>query len=351
MLIITAAVLVVINWEKIIEPFRDVAINPGEGGFPVSLPGSASYVIDSLGTNFYLLTDTYLYTYTAEGAQLAGIQHGFQNPSVTSGEKRALVFDKNGKGFKVYSRNAEVFSKTLDDTIVFAKMGKIDHSAVVTTASRYSNYLCVFNDEGKQVFRYASPSEKIMQVCFSDNENFVYLSVVGEKDGELESSVLCFDITKEQNAVWREQIGNALTYSLECCSDGIYGVTEQGAFLLNASSGKMTAKNTFSQSVTGICETDGARIVLFRDTAFNGNTAVIYDNALASVNSRSFDSVSSFDVSGGVLYVLSKNKLYAYSDSLGSERVYELDDDYSGIKIINGYAYFLGYNSVQRIAL
>lgn len=350
-LIITAVVLVAVNWEKIIAPFRDAAINTGEGGFPISLPGSASYVLDSLGTNFYLLTDTYIYTYNADGAQIAGIQHGFQNPSVTSGEKRALVFDKNGKGFKVYSRTAEVFSKTLDDTIVFAKMGKNDHSAVVTTASRYSNYLCVFNDEGKQVFRYASPTEKIMQVCFSDNENFVYISVVGEKDGELESAVLCFDITKEQNAVWREYIGNALTYSLEYCGDGIYGTTEQGMFLLNSSSGKMTAQSSFSQSVSGICKTDGTRVVFFRDTAFNGDTAVAYDSRLASANTKSFDSVSSFDISKGILYVLSKNKLYAYSDMLKSERVYELDDDYSSVKIIGGYAYFLGYNSVQRIAL
>ncbi|MCH5204177.1 MAG: hypothetical protein J1F03_05470 [Oscillospiraceae bacterium] len=307
--------------------------------------------MDSLGTNFYLLTDTYIYTFNEDGAQIAGIQHGFQNPSVTSGEKRVLVFDRNGKGFKVYSRTAEVYSKTLDDTIVFAKMGNNERAAVVTTSARYLNYLCVFNDEGKQIFRYASPTEKIMQVCFSENENFVYISVVGEKNGELESSVLCFDIKKEQDALWREQIGNTLTYSLEYCSDGIYGVTEQGMFLLDPSSGKMTEHNSFAQSVTGICRTDGARVVFFRDTAFNGDTAVVYDNSLASVNTRRFDNVTSFDVSGGILYVLSKNKLFAYSGSLKDEHIYQLDDDYSSVKIIGRYAYFLGYNSVQRIDL
>lgn len=344
-------VLVAVNWEKIIARFHNAAIDVGKGGFPVSLPGSASYVMDSLGTNFYLLTDTYIYTYNPDGARIAGIQHGFQNPGVTSGEKRLLVYDKNGKSFKVYSRNAEVFSKTLEDTIVFAEMGKNDHSAVITTSTRYSNYLCVFNDEGKQVFRYASPSEKIMQACFSDNENFIYISVVGEKNGELESSVLCFDITKDQDVLWREQIGSCLTYSLECSSDGIYGVTEQGTFLLNPSSGKVTAQCSFSQSVTGISRTNGARVIFFRDTAFNGQTAVIYDDKLAAVKSRAFESVSSFELSGGVLYVLSGNKLRAYSDSLNEERTYELDDDYSDVMIIGKHAYLLGYNSIQRIDL
>ena len=315
------------------------------------LPGSASYVMDSIETNFYLLTDTYIYTFNSDGAQLAGIQHGFQNPSVTSGEKRILVYDKNGKEFKVFSKTAETFSAALDDSIVFAKMSKNNRSAVVTTSTRYSNYLYIFSDEGKQIFRYASPNEKIMQVCFSDNGNFVYLSVVGEKAGELQSSVLCFDITKEQNAVWREQIGNMLTYSLECCGDGIYCVTEQGAFLLNASSGKMNAQNYFTQSVTGISKTNGARVIFFRDTAFNGQTAVLYDNELNAVNTKAFDNISAFDLSEGVLYVLSGNKLTAYSNSLNDERVYELDDDYSSVKIIGKYAYLLGYNSVGRIDL
>lgn len=340
-----------INWRKIIEPFRDAALSVGKGGFPITLPGSASYVMDSLGENFYLLTDTYFYTFNGEGAQIADVQHGFQNPSVTSGEKRALVYDKNGKGFKVYSRSAEVCSGTLEDTIVFAKMGKKEHSAVITTAARYFNYLYVFNDEGKQVFRYASPTEKIMQACFSDDENFVYISAVGEKNGELESEILCFDITKEQDAVWSAAIGNVLPYSLEYCGDGIYCVTEKGAILLDVSSGQRLKENSFSENVTGISETDGARFVFFRDTALNGQTAVVYDSDLVSKNTKSFDNISSYDISGGVLYVLWRNKLYAYSNLLSEERVYPLDDDYSDVKIIGSYAYLLGYNTVRRIAL
>ncbi len=351
LLIVLIIVFVALNWKKIIEPFRDAGLSLGKGGFPITLPGSATYVMDSMGDNLYLLTDTYFYTFNTDGAQIAGIQHGFQNPSITSGEKRALVYDKNGKGFKVYSRSAEVSSETLEDTIVFAEMGKNEHFAVITTAARYFNYLYVFNDEGKQVFRYASPTEKIMQACFSDNENFVYISAVGEKNGELESRVLCFDITKEQDAVWSENIGNVLPYSLEYCSDGVYCVTEKGSVLLDKSTGERLKENSFSENVTGISKTDGARYIFFRDTALNGQTAVIYDSDLASQNSRSFSNISSYDISGGVLYVLSGNKLYAYSNSLNDEKEYSLDDDYSDVKIIGRCAYLLGYNTVGRIEL
>ncbi len=340
-----------VNWEKIIAPFHDIAIKSEKGGFPLELPGSTSYIMDSLGDNFYLLTDTYVYTFTAEGGQIVDIQHGFRNPGVVSGEKRLLVFDKNGKGFKVYSRNEEVYSKTLEDTVVFAAMGKVDHSAVVTTATRYSNYLYVFNDDGKQVFRYASPTERIMQVCFSDDENYVYLTVVGEKNGEFITEVMCFDITKEQDAIWRQTVGNVLPYSLEYCSDGIYGVTENGMFLLDAKSGNVKAQNTFSQTVVGIGKTNGERIVFFHDAAFNGQTAVAYNDDLTEKNRKSFSEVSSFDVNGGVLYALSGNKLTACSNSLQDEKVYDLDDDYSKVKIIGNYAYLLGYNRVQRVSL
>lgn len=348
--VITALVIVVINWKKIIEPLKDIGLRAGEGGFPIDITGSANYVLGNIGENIYLLTDTYLHTYNEKGAELYDDQHGFRTPVCSANEKRMLVYDRGGKDMHVYSKNSEVFSKSFEDTIVFAQMGADDRSAVVTTSSRYANYLYVMNSEGKQIFRWASPDEKIMQVCFSSDDKSIFVSVTGEKDGELRSGVLRFELgdTEADREMWRASIGSSVSYSLEYRSDGIYAVTPSGAFLINIATGDIKASNSYSKEICGIARSNGLTVTLFRDTVSNGETAVVYDDVLESAAAINLDNLSSFDVSGGKLYTLCGRMLTVYDKGLTVVDEYELDDEYSDMKISGKYAYLLGYNVVQR---
>lgn len=346
-----ALIVVIINRKAIFAPMRDMFLPVGKAGFPVSLPGSAAYDMGELGGNFYLLTDTYLYTYTGGGAEIKSVQHGFNRPASSSTDRRVLVYDRNGKDFKVFSKSEEIFSKTMDDAIVFSKMGSGDRSAVVTTSTRYSNYLYVFNAEGKQAFRWASPDEKIMGVCFSDNGQFIYVSVVGEKDGELNCAVLCFDITKEQGELWRTSTGSSISYTIDFASDGIYTVTENGAFLFDKDTGEIKAQNSFAKQVKGVCNSKEMRVVLFHDSASNGVMAVVYDENLEPVASLSIGEANSVDAEGQTLYVLREDTLSAFDRELIERKTYELDNDYSEVMVMDGGAYLLGYNSVSRVDL
>ena len=350
--VIAAALIVIIfNWQAVFSPLRDIFLPVGKAGFPVTLPGSAAYDMGELGGNFYLLTDTYLYTYTGGGAEIKSVQHGFNNPASSSSNRRVLVYDKNGKDFKVYSKSEEIFAKTMDDAIVFSKMGAGDRSAVVTTSTRYSNYLYIFGGDGNQLFRWASPDEKIMGVCFSDNGRYLYVSVVGEANGELNCAVLCFDTTKKQNELWRVSTGSAVSYSLEYADDGIYTVTERGGFLFDRETGEIKAKNEFSKQVTGICGSKAMRVVLFHDSASNGVTAVVYNENLEPSASLSLGEAISVDAEGQTLYVLKGNTLCAYDSELIERNNYLLDNDYSDVMVMDGGAFLLGYNTVQHVKL
>lgn len=341
-------ILVASNWTAIISPFKDAALDVGTGGFPVELPGSTGYELYSLGDNFCLLTDTYLYTYNSEGANIAGFQHGFQNPAASVNSKRALVYDKNGKSFRFYSRSEELYSNTLDDSIVFAVTGSTERSAVVTTSARYANYVYVFSSEGKQIFRWASPENKVMQVCFSDDDSSIFVSVIGERGGELRLSVLRFDLNNSEDMIWQTDIGSDITFSLEYCRDGIYVVTSGGSFLLDKDSGGMTEQAHFSKTVSGISESSGIRAVVFHDTASNGETVTVYGDGLEEKGSLSPDSITAFGVYGGKLYILNGSRLCVYNSSAEQTAEYELDDIYSDFRIINGSAYLIGYNTVQK---
>lgn len=344
-----ALIVVVLNWRGILAPLKNIGLKSNGGGFPVDLSRSAKYEIGKLGENFYLLTDTYLYTYNEDGAELSGKQHGLQKPMCSSNDKRALVYDRSGKDVKEYSKSAEVFSKSFEDSIVFAEMGTDERCAVVTTASRYSNYLYVLNLEGRQIFRWASPDEMIMQVCFDDGDKSIYVSVVGEKNGALNSSVLRFEISETtKSETWRASIGGSVSYSLQKCADGVYAVTSEGAFLINDKTGDLIASNEYSKEIVGIAKSSGVHVTLFRDPVSNGVVATAYSETLEPTAAAALENSADFDVESGRFYALCGNKLTVYDAALEEITSFDLDDEYSDIIIIGKYAYLLGYNKVQR---
>lgn len=346
--VVTAALIVIVlNWRSIIAPFRNIAGKSGTG-YPISITSSANYIMGAMGDNIYLLTDTYLYTYNDSGAELLDKQHGLQNPVCSSNGKRALVYSKNGKELKVYSKNSEVFSKSFEDSIVFAEMGTDERCAIVTTSSRYFNYLYVLNSEGKQIFRWASPDEKIMQVCFGDGDRYVYVSVVGEKDGTLSSAVMKFSVSEGESELWRASTGNSVSYFMEKYPDGVYTVTPEGAFLIDDSTGDIKASNSYTKEVCGIAGDDGIRATFFRDQVSNGELVDVYDGSLQPSAALSLEDMTAYDVKGDKLYILRKNILTVYNSGLEKVKEYSLDDEYSDLKIIGKYAYLLGYNMIQR---
>ena len=350
-LIVLIVILIVINWSKIISPFKDAALDVGVGGFPVELPGSAGYVLDEMGESFYLLTDTYIYTYNSEGGLITDIQHGFQNPMSVSNSKRVIVYDKNGKGYKFYSRTGELFSGVTEDTIVFAQIGNNERSAVVTTSTRYSNYLYVFNGEGKQIFRWASPNYKIMQVEFSDDDSSVFVTALGSGGGDLKLYCLRFDLNNAESHIWQTYIGSDISYSVESSSDGLLVVTANGACMLDKETGEVLARTSFGKTLSDIPSDNGLRTIIFKDTASSGDVVTAYNSMLEATATLYVNDLTSACADNGRFYVLSGSQLFVYNDQLEQTGTHELDDVYSDMIIMNGYAYLLGYNEVQRVQL
>ena len=347
-----AIVLVIANWDKVISPLKDAALDVKKGGFPVDLPGSTGYVLDELGESFFLMTDTYLYTYSSEGGNIMSEQHGFQNPASSAQGGRVLIYDRNGHDFKCFSRTGEVFSALAEDTIVFGVMGPDERSAIVTTSTRFANTLYVYNAKGERIFRYFSPNKKIMQLCFSDNGKILYMTMLGEKGGELILSTARIDIsTDTEDLLWETQVGSEMTYSVEACSDGVYVVTAGGNFLLDRDTGEVLSSGSFGRLVCAIPECKKAHYMIFRDSVTNGSIAVSYNSKLEAQNSVLLSQPVAFDTEGDKLYVLSTDKITSYNSSLEPLKKYELDDVYSDLKIIGNSVYLLGYNTVQQVNL
>lgn len=348
-LIVLVIILVVINWSRIIAPLKDAALDVGKGGFPVDLPGSTDYVLDDLGDNFCLLTDTYFYTYNSDGAMIANVQHGMQNPVLCTNSRRALIYDRRGREFQLYSRSGEVYSASVDETIDFAEISNDDRCAVVTKSTKYSNSLFVFNGEGKQIFRWNSPMHLIDRVIFSNDDNSIYVAVCGSEGGELQYYIMRFDLSNKEGSIWETYVGEHMVFSLECADDGIFTVNSTGVALLDKDTGEITAQNTFLKTVAQI-PGGSIRALLMEDSSGN-NVLTVYGDGLEAAAAVSLDSVTKVRAANDRLYVLTDKELICYDKELAVTATYSLDDVYSDLTIIGDSAYLLCFNTVQRLAL
>ena len=261
------------------------------------------------------------------------------------------MYDKNGKEFDLYSRSHLVYEKALEDSIVFASIGNDDRCAVVTTSTRYSNYLYVFNGEGEQIFRWASPDYKIMQVEFSDDDKSIFVTALGSKGGDLQLYLIRFDLDNAESHIWQSYVGADISYSIDYCSDGIYVVTDGGCTLFDSVTGANTAISAFNKTVSMLPDNDQLRTVVFRDPASSGDVISVYGSGLENSAVLYVDNLTDVYEADGRCYVLSGSQLFCYNSSLEPVKTYELDDVYSDVIVMNGYAYLLGYNVVQRTAL
>lgn len=341
--------LIALNWGKIISPLKDAALDVGKGGFPVDLPGSTDYVLDELGDNFCLLTDTYFYTYNPDGAMISNVQHGMQSAELSSNSRRALLYDRNGRDLKLYNRTGEIYSTATEDTIDFAQISHGERCAVVTKSSKYSNCLFVFNGEGQQIFRWASPLYLIDRVEFSNDDNSIFAAVCGADNGELEYRLLRFDLDNSDGTVWETYVGKHMVFSLEQTDGGVFAVTAGGACIVDAGTGEITAQTDFLKNVSQIPGGE-LRAVLFSDTA-GGNVLTVYDEALEGTAALGLQNVTRVRADGKKLFVLSKRTLTILDEGLEAASEIELDDDYSDMLVIGGSAYLLGYNTVQKVEL
>lgn len=349
-LLVLAVMLVAVNKDKIFSPLKDAALDVGEGGFPLMLPGSTEYTPHQLGDGFCLLTDTYIYTYNTEGALISGIQHGLQNPELSCSGKRALVYDRTGKDIKLYSRTGELFGTALPDRIDFAQIGSRERCAVVTKSTKYSNCLYVFNDEGKQLFRWASPAQLIDRVVFSPDEKSLFAAVCGSNGGQLEYKILRFDLDNAEGSVWQTHIGEHMIISLQYTDSGIFAVSKGGMTLLSAETGEITAEGSYIRQAEAV-PSDGKLFSLLLKDSGTASVLSVYDKELNASAAVTLEQVSAVKAADGGIYVLTDRELAKYSGSLELVQSYPLTDAYSDMIVFGGAAYLLGYNTVDKLEL
>lgn len=169
----------------------------GKGdGFPVSVPGSRTVSTLSMDKGAAVLTQTQIMVYSSSGKETLSELHGFSNPLMARNGNKLLVYDRGGKGIKVYSRTKLVFSKTFEEQIYAAEMSD-DYIAVVTASQTHSCEVTVLTTSYKEVMKWYCAEGRVTSVVFDDFRSKMFAAVADAKNGSFISTVYKIDIKDE----------------------------------------------------------------------------------------------------------------------------------------------------------
>ena len=354
LLIFTVVIIIAANFTSIIEPFRGFASRidtktSDDVGFPIKLPGSASYSFDSFGDSFLLLTDTYLYTFGMNGGQNYALRHGYSNPTQCSNSKRILLYDKDYNSFSLYSKTSLIYSGSVEEKIVFASLGNNDTAAIVTNSDRYSNIIYIYNGNGEWRYTRKLIDENVMNVKFSSEERYIYVSTIGVENGEIYSAIYKYDITNESDAIWSYKLKNSsIPMDMYVKGGRVHTIYDNYAVSLSETDGAVIGERTISGTVLCCDFSDSIDTVVYNDSSTNRKVLAILDNEMTIISTKVVNpNINRIIAEGNKVFIVESGTLYGYDSQSDAIVEKPLSDDYVSFIKIGNSVLLLGYNSVD----
>lgn len=354
LLIFTVVIIIAANFTSIIEPFRGFASRidtktSDDVGFPIKLPGSASYSFDSFGDSFLLLTDTYLYTFGMNGGQNYALRHGYSNPTQCSNSKRILLYDKDYNSFSLYSKTSLIYSGSVEEKIVFASLGNNDTAAIVTNSDRYSNIIYIYNGNGEWRYTRKLIDENVMNVKFSSEERYIYVSTIGVENGEIYSALYKYDITNESDAIWSYKLKNSsIPMDMYVKGGRVHTIYDNYAVSLSETDGAVIGERTISGTVLCCDFSDSIDTVVYNDSSTNRKVLAILDNEMTIISTKVVNpNINRIIAEGNKVFIVESGTLYGYDSQSDAIVEKPLSDDYVSFIKIGNSVLLLGYNSVD----
>ena len=359
-LVIASAVLVAVifisaNFSTIIEPLRGIATRietktTEDVGFPIKLPGSATYSFDSFGDNFLLLTDTYLYTFGINGGQHYALMHGYSNPNRCSNAKRILLYDKDYSEFSLYSSASVIYSASVEEKIIFASLSGNETAALVTNSDRYSNIIYIYDGNGEWKYTRKFLNENVMNVEFSADERYIYVSAIGVEDGDIYSVVYKYDITTDEgSAVWSYKLSrSSLPVRMNVSGGKVRVVYDNFALSLNENDGSVCGEKELTGTVQ-CCDFSGSRTgVICLDSATNRRVLNILDNDMNSLCAKAVSpNINRIIADGDNMYIVESGMVHGFDSKAEIIAEKTLKEDYVSFVKIGNSVLLLGYDSVD----
>lgn len=339
--------------EGILDRKPETIVNDGEtqkGNFPISINSGSVNTIDVLDGNIVSADDSQIYIYGENGKQINTFVHNLGNPVVRVAGRKLLAFDNGGKDFKVYNKNGELYSKTIDDNILYAEICDNGYTAIVTQTEKYPSCMTVFDNNGSEIYKWSS-GQRIMDVSFDDSENGCYVSTFSSQSGLIQSVIHHIKFNSTEEKMTSVKLDTLVIDTLENNNGDIWAVGDDKFYKLN-SDGETLLEYEYTDDLVSYAINEYSASVAVKGIKRGSTSVAMFDSDSDESEPRIAVAEHGFPkkvaCSHNKVILLSDNAVDAFDLSGNCVATVEASSDYKDFVYLNNSVYFLGYREINK---
>lgn len=331
--------------------FQSVKSSGGElsgENFPLNISGGIDYQVGNLNGYLAILSDAYIYIYTEDGELYEERQHAYANAMLQTSGKKALIYESGGNKFRIDNKRKNLYTKKMEQNIIFARISENGNVAVITTSDTYICKLTVFDDSGEEIYS-RNCVERVIDLTFNEDGTGCILATSDAADGEIISKIISvsFDSKKDK---WTSDALNTMCLKTYYDRNGILvlGDTKCAYYSNN---GELLTSYDYPSSLIDWDYRDGKIAMLFENEIKRQNYFTTIDSEKREPNQNEFSNSSAncIRISGGQVLILSKEGIIKYDFNGGGEKNISSESAYEKFILIDNYIFLLGYDRIDRI--
>lgn len=195
-------------------------LQPGQG-FPVRTGVREALSVQEVNGGFALLGSQDLQVYSDTGRQLRTVQHGYARPGLAAGGDHLCLYSRGGYELRVESRSQTLYTGSYANSILLCDMSGNDSLAVLTTSTRGTADLIVYDSRFRQIYGWQMTEAEgdPLALAFAPDNRRLAVGTIRAQDGQLQAQVHLLDLNSDEVAAsW--QAPGSLLLALEWLDSG-----------------------------------------------------------------------------------------------------------------------------------
>ena len=308
--------------------------------FPVLLDSVKPLEIVPFGNAVVLLTSDEAVLLDQEGKTSYQFVHGYTNPVLKAGDERVLTYDRGGYGFRLDSRQGNLYSGRTTNTILTGAAGHGTIFALVTSEPYYAGSVTVYNKSGEELLKWSS-ADPIVDVDFSPDDNRLAVVCVSfDPAGELTAQLHVFNVRKEEE-VAAVSFGDTLPVAVNYKEDGQLHVICDSMLVIVEEDLETTSTVPYLGELQGYAFTHEGTLLVSSDS-HDVSSTVTYISAEGESDSLSLSSAV-IDVAADEtgFCILSDSGAWEYGLDFQLETAYTIGNGVFQVEMSDGRIYSL----------
>lgn len=314
------------------------------GGFPISMDGVNPSGLRRVGDCVALLTSEET-VFFKDTSALHSFTHQFTNPVTRTAAGRLLSYDRGGYGFRIDSEKGLHYSARTESTILTGAISRKLGYALALSEVRYAVSVAVYDRGNKELLHWYSVSDSVIDMDFSYDGNRLAAAAIGFENGDLVGKVYILNLGGGEETVY--SFPGVLPLAVDYKRNGNIHL------ICDTVVGVISPKGELSQvplagPLSDYYFTDNATVMLASESGDISFSLIQVDDdgQSQSVQVRG----SSLDVvaDGESIYVLEKNSVQRFDQSLELLEQQAVGSDVFAIESSGRGAYLLSANYLDR---